>query len=124
VPHQITIDGVSSTMEAAQIFIANFGRMFPLVQPRRRIRGDDGLLDVIVLRGAGPIPGLVAGWEAMLQKELGESQGGRAFRAQAREVLVRSHPRRLVETDGSVVGRTPIKVSIRPKALTVIVPHR
>jgi diacylglycerol kinase (ATP) len=124
VPHEITLDGVSSTMEAAQVFIANFGKMLPLIQPRRRIRGDDGLLDVIVVRAAGPLPGLIAGWEALIQKELGESQGGRVFRAQAREVLVRAHPRRLVETDGSVVGKTPIKASIQPDALTVIVPRR
>jgi diacylglycerol kinase family enzyme len=31
-----------------------------------------------------------------------------------------SQPERLVETDGSVVGKTPIVVSIRPGALTVI----
>ena len=76
-------------MEAAQVFIANFGKMLPMVQPRRRIRGDDGLLDVIVVRAAGPIPALLAGWEAMLQKELGESPGGHVFRAQAREIRVR-----------------------------------
>jgi YegS/Rv2252/BmrU family lipid kinase len=123
-PHEITLDGVRSTMEAAQIFIANFGKMLPVVEPRRRIRGDDGLLDVIVVRAAGPIPGLLAGWEAMFQKDLGESPGGRVFRAQAREVRVQSDPSRLVETDGSVVGQTPIDVSIRPRALTVIVPKR
>jgi diacylglycerol kinase (ATP) len=123
-PHEITLDGVRSTMDAAQVFIANFGRMLPFVQPRRRIRGDDGLLDVIVVRAAGPIPGLLAGWEAMLQKDLGESPGGHVFRAQAHEIRVRSEPKRLVETDGSVAGRTPIDVSIRPRALTVIVPKR
>jgi diacylglycerol kinase (ATP) len=123
-PHEITLDGVRSTMEAAQIFIANFGKMLPFVEPRRRIRGDDGLLDVIVVRAAGPIPGLLAGWEAMFQKDLGESSGGHVFRAQAREVRVRSDPSRLVETDGSVVGQTPIDVSIQPRALTVIVPQR
>jgi diacylglycerol kinase (ATP) len=123
-PHEITLDGVRSTMEAAQVFIANFGKMLPIVQPRRRIRGDDGLLDVIVVRAAGPLPGLLAGWEALMQKDLGESSGGHVFRAQAREIRVRSDPQRLVETDGSVVGQTPVNVSIQPRALTVIVPRR
>jgi YegS/Rv2252/BmrU family lipid kinase len=123
-PHEITLDGVRSTMDAAQVFIANFGKMLPMIQPRRRIRGDDGLLDVIVVRAAGPLPALLAGWEAMLQKDLGESAGGHVFRAQAREIRVRSDPKRLVETDGSVAGETPIEVSVRPRALTVIVPHR
>ena len=122
--HEITIDGVRSTMDAAQVFIATFGKMLPMVQPRHRIRGDDGLLDVIVVRAAGPIPTLLAGWEAMLQKDLGESPGGHVFRAQAREISVRTDPKRLVETDGSVAGATPITVSVRPRALTVIVPRR
>jgi diacylglycerol kinase family enzyme len=29
-----------------------------------------------------------------------------------------------VEIDGSVVGTTPIKVSVRPSALTVIIPAK
>jgi YegS/Rv2252/BmrU family lipid kinase len=123
-PHEITLDGVCHTMEAAQVFIANFGKMLPVAQPRRKIRGDDGLLDVIVIRAAGPMPALLAGWEALMQRDLGESAGGHVFRAQARDVRVRSDPNRLVETDGSIAGKTPIDVSIRPRALTVIVPKR
>ena len=115
VPHEITIDGVRATMDAAQVFIANFGRMLPFVEPRRQIRGDDGLLDVIVVRASGPLPGLLAGWEAMVQGDLGESAGGRVYRAHAREVEVSSEPARLVETDGSVVGTTPIRVSVQPR---------
>ena len=120
-PHVLTIDGVRRSMEAAQVFVANFGRMLPVVQPRRRIRGDDGLLDVIAVRASGPIPGLLAGWEALTQTDLGESAGGHVFRAQGREIRIESDPPRLVETDGSVVGRTPVAISVRPLALTVIV---
>lgn len=122
-PHAITLDGVRSETEAAQVFVANFGRMLPVVAPRRQIRGDDGLLDVIVVRASGPIPGLLAGWEALMQKDLGESSGGHVFRAQAREVRIETDPPRLVETDGSVVGRTPLVASIRPAALIVMVPR-
>jgi YegS/Rv2252/BmrU family lipid kinase len=123
-PHEITLDGRCQTMEAAQVFIANFGKMLPVAQPRRKIRGDDGLLDVIVIRAAGPIPALLAGWEALMQKDLGESAGGHVFRAQARKIRVRSDPERLVETDGSVAGKTPIHAAVRPRSLTVIVPKR
>ena len=122
--HEITLDGVRTTMDAAQVFVANFGRMLPVVAPRRRIRGDDGFLDVLAIRAAGPLPGLLAGWEALTQTDLGESDGGRVFRARAKEVTIDSQPRRLVEADGSVVGRTPVSVSVRRAALTVIVPRR
>lgn len=120
----ITIDGTRHAMDATEVIVANFGQMLPVVQPRRRIRGDDGQLDVIVLRASGPIPALLAGWEALLQQDLGESSSGRVFRARAREVRIETDPARLVETDGSVVGRTPVSISVRPLALTVVVPRR
>jgi YegS/Rv2252/BmrU family lipid kinase len=122
VTHEITLDGVRTTTEAVQVFIANLGRMGWLLEPRRKIRPDDGLLDVIVVRASGPLPGLLAGWEALRQRDLGEHTGGHVLRAQAREVRIETETERLVETDGSVVGRTPITASIRPAALTVIEP--
>jgi diacylglycerol kinase (ATP) len=122
VSHDISLDGERSTMEGAQVFIANLGRMGAGLEPRLEVEPDDGLLDVMVVRAAGPIPGLLAGWEALRQAELGESSGGHVFRARARKVKLASAASRLVETDGSVVGTTPIKVSVRPSALTVIVP--
>ena len=123
VTHEITLDGVQSTMEAAQVFIANFGRMLHLVAPRRSVRPHDGLLDVIVIRASGPLPGLLASWEALLHTELGESSGGRVFRAQAREIRIETEPSRIVETDGSVVGKMPVVASILPGALSVMVPR-
>jgi YegS/Rv2252/BmrU family lipid kinase len=122
VTHEITIDGVRSTTEATQVFIANFGGMGLPIEPRLGIHPDDGALDVMVIRASGPLPGLLAGWEALRQRHLGESSAGHIFRARAKEVRIETHPPRLVEIDGSVVGVTPIKASIRPAALTVIVP--
>jgi len=37
---------------------------------------------------------------------------------------VKSKPPQLVETDGTVIGQTPISVSIRPKALRVMAPRK
>jgi diacylglycerol kinase (ATP) len=122
VEHQITIDGETITTEAAQVLIANFGRMSLGLRPRRSIEPDDGQLDVIVVRAAGPIDGLLAGWEALRQKNLGESPNGHALRKRARVVRVLTKPARLVEVDGSVVGQTPVEISIVPSALTVLVP--
>lgn len=83
---------------------------------------DDGQLDVIVVKASGRLPVLLAGWEALRQGEEGESRKGRAFRTKARTIRIVTEPSRLVEIDGSVVGATPIDVSVRPAALTVIVP--
>ncbi len=122
-PHRLTIDGKRSTMDAAQVLIANFGRL-PAGLQVRGVRSDDGLLDVFVIRASGPLPALLAGWEAIRSTGDGDKDGDRVFRIKARKVRVDTQPSRRVETDGSSVGRTPITVSVRPAALTVMVPKR
>jgi YegS/Rv2252/BmrU family lipid kinase len=122
VTHEVTIDGTSESMEATQILIANFGRMGPALKARLEVLPDDGLLDVIVIRASGPLGGLLAGWEALRQDEPGESPEGHVFRTKARKIRIATASSRLVETDGSVVGTTPAKITVRPAALTVIVP--
>lgn len=122
VPHDITLDGVRRSTDAAQVLIANFGRVPPGMQAHG-VSPDDGLLDVFVVRASGPLPALLAGWAALRETELGEDDGGRVYHAKARKVRIETKPRRRVETDGGDVGRTPITVSIRPSALTVMVPR-
>ena len=123
VSHELTLDGTRTRSKAAQVFIANFGAMGTLIKPRREIQPDDGLLDVIVVRAPGPLRGVLAGLEALSQRDLGSTGGGHVFRTQAKEIRIETRRRRLVETDGSVIGSTPIVVSIRPAALTVIEPR-
>jgi YegS/Rv2252/BmrU family lipid kinase len=122
VTHQVTLDGVHESMEATQVLIANFGGMGEGVRTRLEVEPDDGLLDVLVIRASGPLGGLLAGWEALRQDEPGESPEGHVYRTRSRKIRITTTGRRLVETDGSVVGRTPIRVSVRPSALTVVVP--
>jgi diacylglycerol kinase (ATP) len=122
VPHDITIDGNAQTGTATQVFVANFGGMGFGFEPRLEVKPDDGILDVIIVRAAGPVEGLLAGWEAIRQRRRGRTRGGRVYRARAREVRVESTPPRLVEIDGSVIGTTPIDVKIIPTALSVLVP--
>ena len=122
VEYEVTLDGVRKSMDATQILIANFGGMGEGVKTRLEVEPDDGLLDVLVIRASGPMGGLLAGWEALRQDEPGESPEGHVFRTRARKVRVSTAKRRLVETDGSVAGKTPIRVSVRPGALTILVP--
>jgi diacylglycerol kinase family enzyme len=124
VPHVLTIDGAVIELEAAQVFVANVGRMLPLLEPRPPVSPEDGLLDVIVITASGPLPALLAGWEAMRQDGMGRSDGGHVFRARARKVRVETKPVRVVEADGSVVGRTPLRATVVPGGLRVMVPAR
>jgi diacylglycerol kinase (ATP) len=124
IQHEITIGDRTIKTSAAQIFIANFGRVGSLVEPRRRVIADDGLFDVFVVKAAGPVEGLMAGWSALNQRNLGETSDGRVLRTRATEVAVTSTPPQLVETDGTVIGTTPISVRIQPAALRVLAPKR
>jgi diacylglycerol kinase (ATP) len=123
VRHVLRIDGTRMETDATQVFVANQGKMLPIVAPRRKIRPDDGLLDVIIVRASGALPALLAGWDAMVQEDLGETGDGRVFRTQAREVEIETDPGRLVEVDGTVVGSTPVSIRVDAKALTVLVPR-
>ncbi len=122
VKHVLTIDGTRMETEASQVFVANQGKMLPIVAPRRKIRPDDGKLDVIVVRASGALPALLAGWDAMVQEDLGSTDSGRVFRTQAREIEIETEPGRLVEVDGSVIGSTPVSIKVDAKALIVLVP--
>ena len=122
VTHEITLDGVSQSMEATQVLVANFGRMGPALRARLEVEPDDGQLDVLVIQASGPLGGLLAGWEALRQDAPGESPEGHVFRARAKKVRISTDETRLVETDGSVVGKTPVRISVRPAALTVVIP--
>ena len=122
VKHRIKIDGKRATIEVAQILIANFGQSGLGLEPKLPISPDDGYLDVIAIRAPGRTSGLLAVWEALRMRSAGKSASGRVLRARAHEIEIEAKSKRLVEIDGSVIGKTPIAVSIRPAALTVIVP--
>jgi len=124
VPHQLTLDGQTRIVDASQIFIANFGKLLPVIRPRQSVRPDDGRLDVIVVSASGLIPGLLANWEVVRQKQLGISGGGHVFRARASEISVETPSPRLVESDGRIIGTTPLNVRVKPRALAVLVPRR
>jgi diacylglycerol kinase (ATP) len=123
VPHEIRIDGVLTRTDAAQVLVANLGRVPPGLEVKD-VRDDDGVLDVFIVRADGPLPALAAGWEALGETEGSGSQGGHVYRSKARKVRIDTAPAREVEIDGSVVGTTPIRIKVRPAALTVVVPKR
>jgi YegS/Rv2252/BmrU family lipid kinase len=122
VPHTITVDGKETAMPAMQAFVANFGRTGLSFKPRLPVEPADGALDVIVLRAPGRLRAVVAAWQAIQQPHEGHASNGRVFRAKGREIRIDAQPKRLVEIDGSVLGTTPVTVSVRPGALTVLVP--
>jgi YegS/Rv2252/BmrU family lipid kinase len=123
VPHVIDLDGRRMEVEAAEVIVANLGEMIPgLLRPRLPIVPDDGLLDVVVLTVEGPLQGLLGVWETLTYAEHGVHPGGRVFRAQARSVRIEATPPQPVELDGDVHGETPLRATVVPGAISIIVP--
>ena len=93
-PHTITLDGVRTETDAAQVLVANFGRVPPGIKVRG-VRADDGILDVFVIRADGPLPALLAGWKPSARRV--RARGRRpVLRARARKIRIDTDPARRV----------------------------
>lgn len=119
--HEITLDGRTFRVMAAEVIVANVGRMPPGLAVKG-VEPDDGLLDVFVVRARGALDALSAGWEVLRGAVGPTGKSRRVIRARARRVKIDVRPRRVVELDGSEVGRTPVRIKVRPASLHVMVP--
>lgn len=124
VPHAIAIDGQRRELEATEVIVANLGELVPgLVRPRFPVAPDDGFLDVIVVAANDPFRGLLGAWEALIQVAPGVHPRGRVFRTRAREVTVEAVPPQPVELDGDARGTTPVRATVTPGAVRILVPR-
>ena len=119
---ELRLDDVRTATPAAQVFVANFGRTLSGKKPRLLIDPADGLLDVVLVEASGARADALPGWEALRYQDFGTSRSGRAFHSRAREVRIETRPRRSVEVDGNLVGRTPVSITVLPGAVSVIAP--
>lgn len=120
----ITVDGVEYDANAASILVANCGEVIPpFVRLGHGITPDDGLLDVVVIRGAGVLDVVRTVWHVL--RDLPTERGSGTFIGYARGRIVRieSDTRQPVELDGEVGGATPFTAEVVPGAIQVIVPN-
>ena len=124
VPHEITIDGVTTSTDAAQVFIANFGKMLPVVEPRPPIRPADGLLDVSSCAPQDRCTACSRPGRRSVRRTSARARAATSSAPGPAKSGSRPRPSRLVEVDGTVVGSTPVVATLRPRALKVIVPRK
>ncbi len=121
---RLTIDEESYEAEADAITVANAAPPTSgLAQGLGEVVLDDGLLDVTIMHPATFLETVETAAQiahTMLTRQAPDCPHIEARRA--RRVLVTATPPQLVAVDGDVVGRTPIEVVCRPKALQVFVP--
>ncbi len=121
--HRIEIDGDVHEVPAIAVLVVNAGELIPgLVAPRLPITADDGLLDVLVVRGTGVVGGVVGGLELLARTQVGWSATGASLRLRGRHVSVSSEPSDVIEVDGDVLGRGSFIADVLPGALHVVHP--
>jgi YegS/Rv2252/BmrU family lipid kinase len=113
---EMVLDNVRSPM----VLVANGASIItPQLQLDTRISYDDGLLDVIVVTATSPIElARVAG--SMAMRKAFDSPFVTSFAT--REVEIEAEPDIAVQLDGDVVGKTPVRFTVQPRAITIIVP--
>lgn len=119
VTHRITVDGVSRDMEAVVIIVANSGRVTSLhFDLGPNISLDDGWLDLLVIRADGMAESFVALWELLAGRTNGK---GRIVRSRGHSITIESERVRPVQADGDLIGDTPARIEIVPRAIDVLV---
>lgn len=120
VPYRITVDGVTTEMDAVMVLVANCGEIVPpFIRLKSGIALDDGVLDVAVANAATLLEGIDVFWR-MITGRIDAEHRLRFFRGA--EVRVETPTPQPVELDGEPDGTTPFTARVVPHAINVIVP--
>ena len=141
-PYAIEVDDERLELEATVALVANAGELVPgLVRPRLPIVPDDfrlldaegagddvggelaHLLVLLVLRVRNLAGGARGALELLGRTELGGSPSGAAYRTRGRRIRIAAEPAQPRQVDGDEYGAGAIEATVRPGALTVLVPQ-
>jgi len=123
VPHRVWVDGVSLEVPATIALIANCREIIPpMVQLKRDVSFDDGLLDVFLLSGHGVFSSITAILHLLRERYTLDSEGGFVAHARGREIRIEAAHPEPVQLDGDLAGTTPLSATVVPRALDVCVP--
>ncbi len=113
----LDIDGVPVTRRLLMLVVGNTRLYGGVAEVTFRARADDGLLDVCILGGRGPLDLLRRAWSVARHRQAVDLAID--YRRARRVVLSPAEPLR-IQADGEDVGATPAIVTVIPDALDVI----
>ena len=117
--YRLTLDGKVEELEGLWCMIANSASLgIPNMDIIQGVDVGDGLLDVIVIRRRDLDSLLSVAGSITKSKRLGKPLP----HWQVREVLVEADPPMAVDGDGEIWDPTPIKASVIPQAVQILVP--
>ncbi len=113
----IEIDGNAVSRRLLMLVVGNTRLYGGLAEVTYRARADDGLLDVCILSGRGPLDLLRRAWSVARRRH--EADPAIDYRRARRVVLNPTKPLH-IQADGDDVGATPATFAVIPDALDVI----
>ncbi len=117
--YHLTLDGRSIDTDGLTCIIANSGNLgLPGLSLVPTIDISDGLLDVIVIRRADLNSLLSMAANVIQQTTPAEP----LQHWQVRQVTVVTDPPQSAQSDGEVIGQTPVTASVVPEAVRIVVP--
>jgi diacylglycerol kinase family enzyme len=123
VPYHLVVDGRSIETEASIAMVTNVGDIVPgLIRPRLPAIPDDGWLDLFVVGARHALEGVAGLADQLLRTGTGGGPGSRTLRFRCRSARLASTPPEPVQVDGDPYGPGALDVTIRPGALSVLVP--
>ena len=114
----LDIDGARIRRRALMVLVGNTRLYGGIAEITYQARADDGLLDVCVLAGEGPLDLLRRFVSVLRRRHRADPQID--YRKASRIVLDPARPLRL-QADGEDIGTTPATFQVHPAALDVIV---
>jgi diacylglycerol kinase (ATP) len=120
-PFEVRIDDTITRFRASELMVANTSILgIKALQLDPNIRMDDGKLNVCRIYANTVTEYLKLGW-SMFRGDQKRNWNILCVEA-SNEVEIRSRQRLPVQGDGELIGRLPITVKIRPKAIQIITP--
>jgi YegS/Rv2252/BmrU family lipid kinase len=119
--YTIEADGVRYRGRATEVFVANYGVVgLNAIENLLEIKPDDGKVDILVLRARTilDLPSLF--WEVFIKRQKKSPKYRRIEAVQS--ITIRTTPPLTVQADGELIGETPVKITVLPRAVRVIVP--
>ena len=117
---QVTIDGCEAKRRAILIVASNAQLYAGIMRLAAQARLDDGLLDVLIFKGHGFPATLRHIFSVLTNRHLRDPQ---VEYYQTRQVEISAAKPLSVHADDEPFTTTPVKISVVPKALRVVVPQ-
>ena len=115
---RLTVDGVVYERRASAVMVANFGVVLnELITLGPGIAHDDGQLDACVFTADSTADAMHVMWR-LWRRDF--SPDPRLLYVKGRELRVETDPPRMAQADGDLIGRTPLSITVEPRAARLI----